>query len=197
MNDLKVIYTPGGEKELRVLNDDIKKQIEESLVKKKYAVGDSCVEITAYDIENLRRKINIKSADERETSFGVYMYIVGMIIILTVFIISTFLFFKTFSLDHDLNNTLYLLFVMLLSSGLFNLSIYLRNRLSRTKRAYITTDEIDTLETAHQDEYMFLHIDDEGNLKEKSWENSTYNLSNLSIDEMKHTISKLNPRSKK
>lgn len=40
MNDLKVIYTPGGEKELRVLNDDIKKQIEESLVKKKYAVGD-------------------------------------------------------------------------------------------------------------------------------------------------------------
>lgn len=148
MNDLKVIYTPGGEKELRVLNDDIKKQIEESLVKKKYAVGDSCVEITAYDIENLRRKINIKSADERETSFGVYMYIVGMIIILTVFIISTFLFFKTFSLDHDLNNTLYLLFVMLLSSGLFNLSIYLRNRLSRTKRAYITTDEIDTLETA-------------------------------------------------
>jgi hypothetical protein len=44
---------------------------------------------------------------------------------------------------------------------------------------------------------MFLHIDDEGNLKEKSWENSTYNLSNLSIDEMKHTISKLNPRSKK
>ena len=72
MNDLKVIYTPGGEKELRVLNDDIKKQIEESLVKKKYAVGDSCVEITAYDIENIRRKINIKSADERETSFGVY-----------------------------------------------------------------------------------------------------------------------------
>ena len=57
--------------------------------------------------------------------------------------------------------------------------------------------KIDTLETAHQDEYMFLHIDDEGNLKEKSWENSTYNLSNLSIDEMKHTISKLNPRSKK
>lgn len=53
MNDLKVIYTPGGEKELRVLNDDIKKQIEESLVKKKYAVGDSCVEITAYDIENI------------------------------------------------------------------------------------------------------------------------------------------------
>lgn len=57
--------------------------------------------------------------------------------------------------------------------------------------------KIETLETAHQDEYMFLHIDDEGNLKEKSWENSTYNLSNLSIDEMKHTISKLNPRSKK
>ena len=57
--------------------------------------------------------------------------------------------------------------------------------------------KIGTLETAHQDEYMFLHIDDEGNLKEKSWENSTYNLSNLSIDEMKYTISKLNPRSKK
>lgn len=163
MNDLKVIYTPGGEKELRVLNDDIKKQIEESLVKKKYAVGDSCVEITAYDIENLRRKINIKSADERETSFGVYMYIVGMIIILTVFIISTFLFFKTFSLDHDLNNTLYLLFVMLLSSGLFNLSIYLRNRLSRTKRAYITTDEIDTLETAIAVADTFLLMEKAGN----------------------------------
>lgn len=163
MNDLKVIYTPGGEKELRVLNDDIKKQIEESLVKKKYAVGDTCVEITAYDIENLRRKINIKSADERETSFGVYMYIVGMIIILTVFIISTFLFFKTFSLDHDLNNTLYLLFVMLLSSGLFNLSIYLRNRLSRTKRAYITTDEIDTLETAIAVADTFLLMEKAGN----------------------------------
>lgn len=163
MNDLKVIYTPGGEKELRVLNDDIKKQIEESLVKKKYAVGDSCVEITAYDIENIRRKINIKSADERETSFGVYMYIVGMIIILTVFIISTFLFFKTFSLDHDLNNTLYLLFVMLLSSGLFNLSIYLRNRLSRTKRAYITTDEIDTLETAIAVADTFLLMEKAGN----------------------------------
>lgn len=163
MNDLKVIYTPGGEKELRVLNYDIKKQIEESLVKKKYAVGDSCVEITAYDIENLRRKINIKSADERETSFGVYMYIVGMIIILTVFIISTFLFFKTFSLDHDLNNTLYLLFVMLLSSGLFNLSIYLRNRLSRTKRAYITTDEIDTLETAIAVADTFLLMEKAGN----------------------------------
>lgn len=163
MNDLKVIYTPGCEKELRVLNDDIKKQIEESLVKKKYAVGDSCVEITAYDIENLRRKINIKSADERETSFGVYMYIVGMIIILTVFIISTFLFFKTFSLDHDLNNTLYLLFVMLLSSGLFNLSIYLRNRLSRTKRAYITTDEIDTLETAIAVADTFLLMEKAGN----------------------------------
>ena len=163
MNDLKVIYTPGGEKELRVLNDGIKKQIEESLVKKKYAVGDSCVEITAYDIENLRRKINIKSADERETSFGVYMYIVGMIIILTVFIISTFLFFKTFSLDHDLNNTLYLLFVMLLSSGLFNLSIYLRNRLSRTKRAYITTDEIDTLETAIAVADTFLLMEKAGN----------------------------------
>lgn len=163
MNDLKVIYTPGGEKELRVFNDDIKKQIEESLVKKKYAVGDSCVEITAYDIENIRRKINIKSADERETSFGVYMYIVGMIIILTVFIISTFLFFKTFSLDHDLNNTLYLLFVMLLSSGLFNLSIYLRNRLSRTKRAYITTDEIDTLETAIAVADTFLLMEKAGN----------------------------------
>mgnify|MGYP004699556245 FL=1 len=163
MNDLKVIYTPGGEKELSVLNDDIKKQIEESLVKKKYAVGDSCVEITAYDIENIRRKINVKSADERETSFGVYMYIVGMIIILTVFIISTFLFFKTFSLDHDLNNTLYLLFVMLLSSGLFNLSIYLRNRLSRTKRAYITTDEIDTLETAIAVADTFLLMEKAGN----------------------------------
>lgn len=163
MNDLKVIYTLGGEKELRVLNDDINKQIEESLVKKKYAVGDSCVEITAYDIENIRRKINIKSADERETSFGVYMYIVGMIIILTVFIISTFLFFKTFSLDHDLNNTLYLLFVMLLSSGLFNLSIYLRNRLSRTKRAYITTDEIDTLETAIAVADTFLLMEKAGN----------------------------------
>lgn len=89
--------------------------------------------------------------------------IVGMIIILTVFIISTFLFFKTFSLDHDLNNTLYLLFVMLLSSGLFNLSIYLRNRLSRTKRAYITTDEIDTLETAIAVADTFLLMEKAGN----------------------------------
>lgn len=78
----------------------------------------------------------------------------------------------------------------------------IKNSIKNNIDIKITSDaekylKIDTLETAHQDEYMFLHIDDEGNLKEKSWENSIYNLSNLSIDEMKHTISKLNPRSKK
>ena len=62
-----------------------------------------------------------------------------------------------------MNNTLYLLFVMLLSSGLFNLSIYLRNRLSRTKRAYITTDEIDTLETAIAVADTFLLMEKAGN----------------------------------
>lgn len=56
---------------------------------------------------------------------------------------------------------------------------------------------IDTLETAHQDEYMFLHIDDEGNLKERSWELSISNISDLNTEQMVQEISKLNPRSKK
>ncbi|WP_165786810.1 radical SAM protein [Aliarcobacter cryaerophilus] len=56
---------------------------------------------------------------------------------------------------------------------------------------------INTLETSHEDEYMFLHIDDEGNLKERSWETSTNSINKLTIEETIQKISKLNPRSKK
>lgn len=52
MDDLKINYTSGAKKELEILIDDIKKRIEDSCVKDKYVAGDSCVEITAFDIEN-------------------------------------------------------------------------------------------------------------------------------------------------
>lgn len=57
MDDLKINYTSGAKKELEILIDDIKKRIEDSCVKDKYVAGDSCVEITAFDIENKRNKL--------------------------------------------------------------------------------------------------------------------------------------------
>lgn len=76
------------------------------------------------------------------------------------------------------------------------------NALKKDIDIKITSDaekylNIDTLETAHVDEYMFLHIDDKGNLKERSWENSFNSISQLNIEEIIQKISKLNPRSKK
>lgn len=48
------------------------------------------------------------------------------------------------------------------------------------------------LDNAHKNEFLFLHIDDDGNLKEKSWSFSKCNLSNLNTNQIIKEILKLN-----
>lgn len=91
MDDLKINYTSGAKKELEILIDDIKKRIEDSCVKDKYVAGDSCVEITAFDIENKKKQIAFQSINRHKDLFGAYMLIIiGLIIMLASFIYSVF-----------------------------------------------------------------------------------------------------------
>lgn len=76
MDDLKINYTSGAKKELETLIDDIKKRIEDSCVKDKYVAGDSCVEITAFDIENKKKQIAFQSTKRHKDLFGAYMLII-------------------------------------------------------------------------------------------------------------------------
>lgn len=86
---IHVSYTAGAEKELKAFTEDLKKRIEDSLIKGKYVTGDSEIEITASDIERIKNRITIQSDLKRERNFLLlgYMYIIIGII---SFLISLF-----------------------------------------------------------------------------------------------------------
>lgn len=134
MDDLKINYTSGAKKELEILIDDIKKRIEDSCVKDKYVAGDSCVEITAFDIENKKKQIAFQSINRHKDLFGAYMLIIiGLIIMLASFIYSVFHCMREFFLFPTISRIFILFGVTFLCAGLLIVSIILIKRLILSK----------------------------------------------------------------
>lgn len=134
MDDLKINYTSGAKKELEILIDDIKKRIEDSCVKDKYVAGDSCVEITAFDIENKKKQIAFQSINRHKDLFGAYMLIIiGLIIMLASFIYSVFHCMRELFLFPTISRIFILFGVTFLCAGLLIVSIILIKRLILSK----------------------------------------------------------------
>ena len=136
MDDLKINYTSGAKKELETLIDDIKKQIEDSCVKDKYVAGDSCVEITAFDIENKKKQIAFQSTKRHKDLFGAYMLIIiGLIIMLVSFLYSIFHYVRELFLFSTISRIFILFGLTFFCAGLLIISIILIKRL-RLKREF-------------------------------------------------------------
>lgn len=134
MDDLKINYTSGAKKELEILINDIKKRIEDSCVKDKYVAGDSCVEITAFDIENKKEQIAFQSINRHKDLFGAYMLIIiGLIIMLASFIYSVFHCMRELFLFSTISRIFILFGVTFLCAGLLIVSIILIKRLILSK----------------------------------------------------------------
>ncbi len=86
-NKIHTNYTPSAKKELEILIDDLKNQINAILAKEKYVTGDSEIEITASDIEQIKNRIKIKSPDKYQKYLLLgYLYtIVGVLFFLIAF----------------------------------------------------------------------------------------------------------------
>lgn len=134
MDDLKINYTSGAKKELETLIDDIKKQIEDSCVKDKYVAGDSCVEITAFDIENKKKQIAFQSTKRHKDLFGAYMLIIiGLIIMLVSFLYSIFHYVRELFLFSTISRIFILFGLTFFCAGLLIISIILIKRLILSK----------------------------------------------------------------
>lgn len=86
-NKMHISYTPSAKKELDILKNDLENQINEILVKEKYVTGDSEIEITASDIEQIKNRIKIKTPDryQRYLLLGYLYTIVGVLFFLFAF----------------------------------------------------------------------------------------------------------------
>lgn len=134
MDDLKINYTSGAKKELETLIDDIKKQIEDSCVKDKYVAGDSCAEITAFDIENKKKQIAFQSTKRHKDLFGAYMLIIiGLIIMLVSFLYSIFHYVRELFLFSTISRIFILFGLTFFCAGLLIISIILIKRLILSK----------------------------------------------------------------
>ena len=133
MDDLKINYTSGAKKELETLIDDIKKRIEDSCVKDKYVAGDSCVEITAFDIENKKKQIAFQSTKRHKDLFGAYMLIILGLMIMSFFIYSVFHCIRELFLFSTISRIFILFGVTFFCAGLLIVSIILIKRLILSK----------------------------------------------------------------
>lgn len=134
MDDLKINYSSGAKKELETLIDDVKKRIEDSCVKDKYVAGDSCVEITAFDIENKKKQIAFQSTKRHKDLFGAYMLIIlGLMIMLASFIYSIFHCIRELYLFSTISRIFILLGMTFFCAGLLIVSIILIKRLILNK----------------------------------------------------------------
>lgn len=134
MDDLKINYTSGAKKELETLIDDIKKRIEDSCVKDKYVAGDSCVEITAFDIENKKEQIAFQSTKRHKDLFGAYMLIIlGLMIMLASFIYSVFHCIRELFLFSTISRIFILFGVTFFCTGLLIVSLILIKRFILSK----------------------------------------------------------------
>ncbi len=83
-----ISYTSEAEKAFEALTGDLKKRIEDFLIKEKYVTGDSEIEITVSDIERIKNRITIQSDPKREKKFlllGYTYIIVGIMFFLIAF----------------------------------------------------------------------------------------------------------------
>lgn len=83
-----ISYTSEAEKAFEALTGDLKKRIEDFLIKEKYVTGDSEIEITVSDIERIKNRITIQSEPKREKKFlllGYTYIIVGIMFFLIAF----------------------------------------------------------------------------------------------------------------
>ena len=83
-----ISYTSEAEKAFEALTGDLKKRIEDFLIKEKYVTGDSEIEITVSDIERIKNRITIQSDPKREKKFLLlgYTYIIlGIMFFLIAF----------------------------------------------------------------------------------------------------------------
>ena len=73
-----ISYTSEAEKAYEALTGDLKKRIEDFLIKEKYVTGDSEIEITVSDIERIKNRITIQSDPKKEKKFLLlgYTYII-------------------------------------------------------------------------------------------------------------------------
>lgn len=134
MDDLKINYSSGAKKKLETLIDDVKKRIEDSCVKDKYVAGDSCVEITAFDIENKKKQIAFQSTKRHKDLFGAYMLIIlGLMIMLASFIYSIFHCIRELYLFSTISRIFILLGMTFFCAGLLIVSIILIKRLILNK----------------------------------------------------------------
>lgn len=111
-----------------------KKRIEDSCVKDKYVAGDSCVEITAFDIENEKKQIAFQSTKRHKDLFGAYMLIIlGLMIMLASFIYSVFHCIRELFLFSTISRIFILFGVTFFCAGLLIVSIILIKRLILSK----------------------------------------------------------------
>ena len=83
-----ISYTSEAEKAYEALTGDLKKRIEDFLIKEKYVTGDSEIEITVSDIERIKNRITIQSDPKKEKKFlllGYTYIIIGVILFLIAF----------------------------------------------------------------------------------------------------------------
>lgn len=83
-----ISYTSEAKKAFEALTGDLKKRIEDFLIKEKYVTGDSEIEITVSDIERIKNRITIQSDPKREKKFlllGYTYIIVGIMFFLIAF----------------------------------------------------------------------------------------------------------------
>ncbi|EAQ82330.1 hypothetical protein [Blastopirellula marina] len=64
-NAKKIEYTESGKERLAELNDLIQRQIEDEIRERKFLPGDDVIEVTASDIEEVKRSMRLRFHNER------------------------------------------------------------------------------------------------------------------------------------